>query len=68
MASEPLFWVAAAACLAVLIVLILGVSKFAKGGEDSRIKSNNLMKLRLLLQLVAVIAVMVFVYFTRSGT
>ncbi len=67
MASEPLFWVAAIACLAVLGVLILGVSKFAKGGQDSRIKSNNLMKLRLLLQFVAIILVMIFVYFTRSG-
>ncbi len=68
MASEPLFWVAAVACLAVLGVLILGVSKFAKGGQDSRIRSNNLMKLRLVLQFVAVILIMVFVYFTRSGS
>jgi len=67
MASEPTFWIAAIACLAVAIVLMLGVSKFAKGGENARIKSNNLMKLRLILQFVAVIAVMVFVYFTRGG-
>ncbi len=67
MASEPLFWVAAIACGAVLVVLLLGISKFAKGGEDSRIKSNNLMKLRLILQFVAVVLIMVFVYFTRGG-
>ena len=68
MASEPTFWLAAIACLAVAFVLILGVSKFAKGGENARIKSNNLMKLRLILQFVAVIAIMIFVYFTRSGS
>lgn len=67
MASEPLFWVAAIACIAVAAVLMLGVSQFGKGGEDNRIRSNNLMKLRLVLQLVAVILVMVFVYFTRGG-
>jgi len=67
MASEPLFWVAAIACLAVLVVLLMGIGKFAKGGENSRIKSNNLMKLRLVLQFVAVIAIMIFVYFTRGG-
>lgn len=67
MASQPLFWVAAIACFAVLVVLLMGVSKFAKGGEDSRIKSNNLMKLRLVLQFVAVVVIMIFVYFTRGG-
>jgi len=67
MASQPLFWVAAIACIAVAAVLLLGIGKFAKGGEDSRIKSNNLMKLRLILQFIAVIAIMTFVYFTRGG-
>jgi len=67
MASQPLFWVAAIACIAVAAVLLLGIGKFAKGSEDSRIKSNNLMKLRLILQFIAVIAIMTFVYFTRGG-
>lgn len=67
MASEPFFWVAAIACLAVVIVLMLGISRFAKGGEDNRIRSNNLMKLRLILQFVAVIIIMIFVYVTRGG-
>ena len=67
MASEPLFWVAAVACIAVLVVLMMGVLKFAKGGENNRIRSNNLMKLRLILQFVAVIAIMIFVYATRGG-
>jgi len=66
MASEPLFWVAAIACISVLVVLVLGISKFAQGGEDASIKSNKLMQLRLVLQFVAVIAVMVFVYFTQG--
>jgi len=66
MASEPTFWLAAIACIAVVIVLMLGISKFAKGGQDSRIKSNNLMKLRLILQFVAVIVIMIFVYVTRG--
>lgn len=67
MASEPTFWIAAIACIAVVVVLMLGISKFGKGGVNNRIQSNNLMKLRLVLQFVAVVAIMIFVYFTRSG-
>ena len=67
MASEPTFWLAAIACLAVLAVLVMGVSKFSKGDENARIRSNKLMQWRLGLQFVAVICIMIFVWVTRSG-
>lgn len=66
MASEPLFWVAAIACFAVMVVLVMGISSFGKDDQDSRIRSNNLMKWRLILQFTAVVAILVFVYFTRG--
>lgn len=68
MASEPLFWVAAIACLAVLGVLMVGIGGFAKGGAFNKKYSNKLMQLRLLLQFIAVVLVMIFVYFTQGGS
>ena len=42
--------------LAVGIVLILGIGTLFKGGETSKKYSNKLMQLRVLLQFIAVIA------------
>ena len=44
------------------IVLILGVKLF-KGGETSKKYSNKLMQLRVLLQFIAIIALVSFAYF-----
>jgi uncharacterized membrane protein HdeD (DUF308 family) len=67
MASDPLFLVAAFACLAVLGVLVVGVGGFARGGAFNKKYANKLMRLRLLLQFIAVVLIVVFVYFTRRG-
>lgn len=67
MASSPMFWVAAIACLAVCVVLIIGIGAFAKGGDFNRKNANKLMRLRLLLQFVAVIFILIFVAFFRDG-
>ena len=65
MTSSPLFYVAALACLAVLAVLIVGVLGFARGGEFNRKYANKIMRLRLLLQLVAVLLIVAVVAFSR---
>lgn len=67
MASQPLFWVAAIACIAVLAVLAIGIGGFARGGEFNKKYSNKLMQLRLLLQFIAVVVVLFFVWFTSGG-
>lgn len=51
--------------LAVAIVLGLGIWNMAKGGSSSR--SQKLMRLRILFQFVAVILVMVTLYFTTQN-
>ena len=52
--------------LAVGVVLILGIGTLFKGGETSKKYSNKLMQLRVLLQFVAVIALVGFAYFFKN--
>lgn len=65
MTRDPLFLLAAFACLAVLGVLIVGVLGFARGGEFNRKYANKIMRLRLLMQFLAVVLIVAFVYFSR---
>ena len=51
---------------AVGIVLILGIGTLFKGGETSKKYSNKLMQLRVLLQFIAVIALVGFAYFFKN--
>tara|TARA_Y100000816_G_scaffold277294_1_gene247315 strand:+ start:1641 stop:1844 length:204 start_codon:yes stop_codon:yes gene_type:complete len=52
--------------LTVGIVLILGIGTLFKGGETSKKYSNKLMQLRVLLQFVAIIALVCFAYFFKD--
>ena len=52
--------------LAVGLVLILGIGTLFKGGETSKKYSNKLMQLRVLLQFVAIIALVSFAYFFKN--
>jgi hypothetical protein len=67
MARDPLFIVAAIACLAVVVVLLVGVGTFAKGGAFNRKHANRIMRLRLLAQFVAVVLIVVFVWLSGRG-
>ena len=48
------------------IVLILGIGTLFKGGETSKKYSNKLMQLRVLLQFIAIIALVCFAYFFKN--
>ena len=52
--------------MAVGLVLILGIGTLFKGGETSKRYSNKLMQLRVLLQFVAIIALVAFAYFFKN--
>ena len=52
--------------VAVGIVLILGIGTLFKGGETSKKYSNRLMQLRVLLQFIAVVALIGFAYFFKN--
>ena len=67
MADKPLFLIAALACLAVLAVLMIGVGGFARGGDFNKKYANKIMRLRILLQFIAVLLILAFVYFSGRG-
>ncbi len=52
--------------IGVGVVLILGIGTLFKGGETSKKYSNKLMQLRVLLQFVAIIALVSFAYFFKD--
>jgi hypothetical protein len=60
--QSTLFYVVAVACLAVLAVLALGLTSFARGGEFNRRWSNKLMRMRVALQFLAVVLIVLFVW------
>ena len=65
--SHILLYVALAACLVVLAILLFGVGTFARGGDFNRKYANKIMRLRILAQFVAVILVLLTVWAARSG-
>ena len=67
MADDPLFIVVAVACIAVLIILLIGIGGFAKGGDFNRKHANRIMRYRIGAQFIAVILILVFVFFRRMG-
>ena len=52
--------------IVVAVILILGIGTLFKGGETSKKYSNKLMQLRVLLQFIAVVALVSFAYFFKD--
>lgn len=65
--QDPMFLIAAFASLVVLVVLLIGIGGFAKGGEFNRKHGNKMMRYRLYAQFVAVILIVAFAYFRSKG-
>ena len=67
MADDPLFYVVAAACLGVLVILMIGIGGFAKGGAFNKKYANKIMRWRLAAQFVAVILIAAYVLIRGNG-
>lgn len=67
MLDDPLFLVAAGASLVVLVILMMGIASFGKGGEFNRKHANRLMRWRLGAQFVAVILIVSFAWLRAKG-
>lgn len=66
MRDDPMFLAVAAASLAVLVVLMIGIGGFARGGEFNRRHANRLMRLRIIAQAVAIGLILLFVWLRRG--
>jgi phosphatidylglycerophosphate synthase len=67
MLQDPLFIIAAVACIVVAVILIRGISTFGKEGVENAKRANKYMRWRLIAQFVAVILILIFVYIRRQG-
>lgn len=67
MTNDPLFLIAAFACVAVLVILMIGIGGFAKGGDFNRKHANRIMRYRIIAQAVAVALILAFVILRRGG-
>lgn len=65
--GDPLFVIVVLAVLAVVVVLMLGIGGFAKGGEFNKKYSNKLMRLRILMQAIAVVLILLYIYLKRQA-
>ncbi len=61
MLKDPLFLLVAAACLAVAVILAMGISTFGKEGADNGKRANKFMRWRIIAQFIAVLLILAFV-------
>lgn len=64
--GDPLFILVVIAVLAVVVVLVMGLGGFASGGAFNKANSNKLMRWRIILQFIAVILIVIYVYFAKG--
>ncbi|NJM81944.1 MAG: twin transmembrane helix small protein [Tabrizicola sp.] len=67
MFSDPLFLLATVASLVVLVILMIGIGSFVKGGEFNRKNANKIMRWRLGAQFLAVILIAGFAWLRSLG-
>lgn len=67
MLQDPLFLLVAAAMLAVVVILAVGISYFGKGDIESAKKSNTMMKWRIIAQFIAVLLILFFLWMRSGG-
>ena len=65
--KDPLFVVAALAVFAVLVILMIGIGSFAKGGEFNKRNANKLMRYRIYAQGFAVLLIVGFAWLRSGG-
>ena len=66
MFSDPLFLLVIISMAVVAIILLIGIGGFGRGGESNKKYANKLMRMRIMAQFVAVLLILVFVYFAGS--
>ena len=61
MLNDPLLIVAAVAVLDVLVILMIGIGGFARGGDFNRKHANRIMRYRIYAQAAAIALILLYV-------
>lgn len=64
--SGIFFYLAAAACLITLVILMVGIGGFGTGKASPRF-SNRMMRYRIVAQAVAIVLLLMMVWFAKQG-
>lgn len=64
--ADPFFILIVIAVLAVVVVLMMGLGGFASGGKFNKANSNKLMRWRIIAQFIAVVLIIIYVYFFKG--
>ena len=67
MKTPEIVIVAALASFGVLVILMIGIGGFAKGGDFNRKHANRIMRYRIYAQAVAVLLIVAFAYIRSRG-
>lgn len=65
--NDPFLIVVIVSILAVVVVLMIGIGGFAKGGGFNQKYGNKMMRLRIITQAIAVVLIVIYVFFRNSG-
>ncbi len=64
--QDPLFFVVVASVLVVLVILMIGIGGFVRGGEFNRKHANRIMRYRIAAQAIAVLIILTFVFLRQT--
>ena len=67
MLKDPLFVIGLLAALVVVVILMIGIGSFAKGGAFHKRNANRLMRYRIIAQAVAIGVLLVFAWWRGRG-
>ena len=62
MHDKPLLILLAVCCLAVVVILAVGIGGFARGGEFNRKHGNRMMRWRLIAQAIAIAVFLLYLW------
>ena len=65
--QDPLFILVVISILAVVVILMIGLGGFTKGGDFNRKHANKLMRYRIIAQAFAVVMILIFIFVRRMG-
>ena len=68
MVDDPLYYIVIFSILLVLVILMIGLGSFTKGGEFNRKYANKLMRYRIIAQAIAVALILLFVALRSGGS